>query len=68
MTINQIKSNRVRLIISGSSTPALDLIDEIGARRLTQEETNEAIEYFFSLGGLRAVATAEQNFCIDNDI
>lgn len=67
MKLQDIKSTLVHAAISGSATPALDIVSMMGQGKLTQDDKNEAIAYFESRGGLQAVATAEQNFMIQHN-
>lgn len=68
MNVNDIKSAVVADIISGSPTPALDLVALIGAGKLSQTEKNEIHDYYFSRGGLHKCATWEHNKMIEMDI
>ena len=62
-----LKHNGLRQVL-GSATPASDLQDLMLNGKLSLSERDEAREYFACRGGLDAVAAAERNFCIDNDI
>ncbi len=65
MNINDIKSASVRIILTGSATPALDILAKLDEFDLATK--NEALAYYQERGGLQAHATAEHNFCIQFD-
>lgn len=56
MTSDQITSERVRRCITGSCTPAIDILD---LDELTPSERAEAHAYFAYAGGLTNAAHAE---------
>lgn len=66
MTIDQIKSPRVREILSGSPTPASDLRDQ--AADMSVADFHEACAYFGGYSKLVAQAVSEYNFCQERDI
>ncbi len=62
--IDAITSDRVRRAITGSATPARDILD---FDSLTSDERQQASDYFASCGGLEAAAGIETNFMRAND-
>lgn len=65
MTIDQIKSERVRAIIAGSATPGTDLRDIAG--ELSVADFREACAYFGGYSKLVDQAISERNFCVEHD-
>ncbi len=66
MTAIQIRSDKVRLIITGSATPAWDL--SLQWPDLTDDERYEAAAYYRSVSSLMEHAAAERAFVMDNDL
>lgn len=66
MTIDQIKSDRVRAILSGSPTPASDLRDQ--AADMTVAEFREACAYYGGYSKLVEQAVSEHNWCTEHDV
>lgn len=66
MTIDQIKSDFVRAIISGSPTPATDLRDK--AAEMSVADFREACAYFGGYSRLVEHAIAEHNWCFEHNV
>lgn len=65
MLIEQIQSQRVRDILTGSATPATDLRDQ--ASDMTVTEFREACAYYGGYTKLVQASLEEMNFCREHD-
>ena len=68
MQLSQITSEFVRSRLTGSFTPASDILAAMDDNKLDIVAQNEALDYFAPYGGLQAAARAEHNFCVRFDI
>ena len=68
MRLNQITSPLVRNIITGSATPASDILSVY--KDLTKQEAFEARAYFATIdgGSILNHATKERDFMASNDV
>lgn len=66
MRIEDIKSDKVRAILTGDPTPAWTLRDM--AADLSVADFREACSYFGGYSRLVEQAVSERNFCFERDI